>query len=202
MVSMTVSLTKGGNVSLEKAATQAGVDPNSLTKVAAGLGWDPRTTDGAQFDLDASAIVVGADGRVLSDKHFVFFNNLSSPEGAVTHGGDNLTGQGEGDDETITADLALLDAAGATEVVYSVSIYEAVNRGQNFGQVKNAFIRLVDANSGVELTRYDLTEDAASETLMVFAKLYKAGGVWKFRAEGSGYAAGLKGLATDYGVKV
>ncbi|GLW62885.1 chemical-damaging agent resistance protein C [Actinomadura rubrobrunea] len=191
---MGVSLAKGGNVSLTKAAP-------SLTAVAVGLGWDVRVTTGAAFDLDASALMLGADGKVLSDRHFVFFNNLRSPDGSVEHTGDNLTGEGEGDDEVINVDLSAVPEA-CERIVFSVSIYEADARGQNFGQVRNAFIRIVNRADGTELARFDLTEDASTETAMVFGELYRRGGEWKFRAVGQGYASGLAGIAMDFGVNV
>jgi len=191
---MSVSLTKGGNVSLSKIAP-------SLTNVAVGLGWDVRTTTGADFDLDASALICGANGKVLSDQHFVFFNNLTSPDGAVEHTGDNLTGEGEGDDETINVNLAALPDT-VDKVVFPVSIYDANTRQQSFGQVINAFIRIVDTSNGTELARYDLTEDASTETAMIFGELYRRDGEWKFRAVGQGYASGLAGIAKDYGVNV
>jgi tellurium resistance protein TerD len=189
-----VSLSKGGNVSLTKEA------PN-LTAVHVGLGWDARTTTGADFDLDASALLTSAEGRVLSDQHFVFFNNLRSPDGSVEHTGDNLTGEGEGDDEVINVDLATVPADVA-KIVFPVSIYEAEARQQSFGQVRNAFIRVVNRADGKELARYDLTEDASTETAMVFGELYRHGGEWKFRAIGQGYASGLHGIARDFGVNV
>jgi len=191
---MGVSLAKGGNVSLTKAAP-------SLTAVAVGLGWDVRATTGADFDLDASALMLGPDGKVLSDQHFVFFNNLRSPDGSVEHTGDNLTGEGEGDDEVINVDLTAVPA-GCERIVFPVSIYEADARGQNFGQVRNAFIRIVNRADGNELARFDLTEDASTETAMVFGELYRRGGEWKFRAVGQGYASGLAGIAMDFGVNV
>ena len=191
---MTVSLTKGGNVSLTKAAP-------GLTAVTVGLGWDARTTDGQAFDLDASAIVCGQDGRVLSDAHFVFFNNLQSPDGAVAHSGDNLTGQGEGDDEQLRVNLAAMPAEVA-KVVFPVSIYDAGASGQSFGQVRNAFIRVVNQADNSELARYDLSEDASTETAMIFGELYRNGPEWKFRAVGQGYSSGLAGIARDFGVNV
>jgi tellurium resistance protein TerD len=191
---VSVSLTKGGNVSLSKQAP-------GLTAVIVGLGWDPRTTTGADFDLDASAIMLDTSGRVLSDSHFVFFNNLTSPEGSVEHMGDNLTGAGEGDDEQIKVNLAAVPAE-AGKVVFPVSIYEAEQRQQNFGQVRNAFIRIVNQADNSEIARYDLTEDASTETAMVFGEIYRSSGEWKFRAVGQGYASGLKGIAQDFGVNV
>ena len=191
---MSISLAKGGNVSLTKIAP-------SLTKVAMGLGWDVRTTTGADFDLDASALICGPDGKVLDDRHFVFYNNLTSPDGSVEHTGDNLTGAGEGDDEVINVNVSAVPA-GVDRVVFAVSIYEAGTRGQSFGQVVNAFIRVVDATTGSELARYDLSEDASTETAMIFGELYRHNGEWKFRAIGQGYASGLAGIAKDYGVNV
>jgi tellurium resistance protein TerD len=189
-----VSLSKGGNVSLTKAA------PN-LTAVNVGLGWDVRTTTGADFDLDASALLCGSNGKVLSDQHFVFFNNLKSPCGAVEHMGDNLTGVGEGDDEVIKVNLAAVPAE-VQKIVFVVSIYDADNRRQTFGQVSNAFIRVVNQSDNVELARYDLTEEYSTETALVFGELYRNGPEWKFRAVGQGYASGLAGIARDYGVNV
>ncbi|KJK56916.1 TerD family protein [Saccharothrix sp. ST-888] len=191
---MGVTLSKGGNVSLTKEAP-------GLTAVIVGLGWDVRSTTGADFDLDASALLCNEAGRVLSDQHFVFFNNLRSPEGSVEHSGDNLTGGGDGDDEQIKVDLTAIPA-GAAKVVFPVSIYDADTRLQSFGQVRNAFIRVVDQATGTEIARYDLTEDASTETAMVFGELYRLGAEWKFRAIGQGYASGLRGIALDYGVNV
>ena len=191
---MSVSLSKGGNVSLSKQA------PN-LAAILVGLGWDARTTSGQDFDLDASALMVGAAGKILSDAHFVFFNNLRSPEGSVEHTGDNLTGEGEGDDEAIKVNLVLVPAE-VTRVVFPVSIYDAETRRQSFGQVSNAFIRVVNQADGNELARYDLSEDASTETAMVFGELYRNGPEWKFRAVGQGYASGLAGIARDYGVNL
>ena len=191
---MSISLAKGGNVSLTKIAP-------SLTKVAVGLGWDVRTTTGADFDLDASALVCGPDGKVLDDRHFVFYNNLTSPDGSVEHTGDNLTGEGEGDDEVVNVNVSAVPS-GVDKVVFAVSIYEGSTRGQSFGQVVNAFIRVVDASTGSELARYDLSEDASTETAMIFGELYRNGAEWKFRAVGQGYASGLAGIAKDFGVNV
>lgn len=191
---MTVSLTKGGNVSLTKEAP-------GLKKVAVGLGWDARTTTGGTFDLDASAIATGPDKRVLTDKHFVFYNNLASPDGSIQHTGDNLTGDGDGDDETINVDLEAVPAE-VTNIYFPVSIYEADVKKETFGDVDNAYIRVVDTDTGKEITKYDLKEDAGGLTAMVFAELYRNGSEWKFRAVGQGYASGLGGIAQDYGVKV
>src|SRR3954468_8541935 len=190
---MSVSLSKGGNVSLTKAA------PN-LTQVMVGLGWDARSTTGADFDLDASALLC-QEGRVLGDEYFVFYNNLKSPEGSVEHTGDNLTGEGEGDDESILIDLSQVPEQ-VDKIVFPVSIHEADLRGQTFGQVSNAFIRVVNQADGSELARYDLSEDAATETAMIFGEVYRYGGEWKFRAVGQGYASGLRGIALEFGVNV
>lgn len=191
---MGVSLSKGGNVSLTKEAP-------GLTAVTIGLGWDIRTTTGTDFDLDASAILTNAEGKVSSDQAFVFFNNLKSPDGSVEHTGDNTTGEGEGDDEQLKVNLVGVPAD-VTKIVFPVSIYEAENRQQSFGQVRNAFIRVVNQANDQEIARYDLSEDASTETAMVFGELYRHGEEWKFRAIGQGYASGLRGIAQDFGVNV
>jgi len=191
---MTVSLTKGGNISLTKQAP-------GLIRVIIGLGWDARTTDGRAFDLDASAIACDVDGKVVSDKHFVFFNNLRSPDGSIEHSGDNLTGAGDGDDEQIVVNLAEVPAE-IHRIVFPVSIYDAETAGQSFGQVRNAFIRVVNHSDSSEIARYDLSEDASTETAMLFGELYRNASEWKFRAVGQGYAAGLAGIARDFGVSV
>jgi tellurium resistance protein TerD len=190
---MGVTLAKGGNVSLTKAAPD-------LTSVLVGLGWDARSTTGAPFDLDASALLCGS-GRVLGDEYFVFYNNLKSPEGSVEHTGDNLTGDGDGDDEILLVDLMAVPER-VDKIVFPVSIYDADARGQTFGQVGNAFIRVVNQSDQSELARYDLSEDASGETAMIFGELYRYGGEWKFRAVGQGYASGLRGIALDFGVNV
>ena len=191
---MAVSLTKGGNVSLTKEAP-------GMTAVLVGLGWDPRTTTGTDFDLDASALLLNSTGKVVSDKHFVFFNNTTSPDGSVEHTGDNLTGEGDGDDETIKVDLAAVPTE-VDKIVFPVSIYEGQSRQQGFGQVRNAFIRIVNQSDSAEIARYDLSEDASTETAMIFGELYRSGPEWKFRAVGQGYSSGLTGIAQDFGVAV
>ncbi|MEU6707960.1 TerD family protein [Streptomyces wuyuanensis] len=191
---MGVSLAKGGNVSLSKEAP-------GLSAVLVGLGWDVRTTTGTDFDLDASALLLDDSGKVGSNGHFVFYNNLTSPDGSVQHTGDNLTGEGEGDDEQIKVDLAAVPAD-VTRIVFPVSIHDAEARSQSFGQVRNAFIRVVNQSGGAELARYDLSEDASTETAMVFGELYRNGDEWKFRAVGQGYASGLTGIVSDFGVAV
>ncbi|OEJ56806.1 chemical-damaging agent resistance protein C [Streptomyces agglomeratus] len=191
---MGVSLSKGGNVSLSKEAP-------GLSAVLVGLGWDVRTTTGTDYDLDASALMVNEAGKVASNEHFVFFNNLTSPDGSVEHTGDNLTGEGEGDDELIKVNLAAVPAD-VSKIVFPVSIHDAEARGHSFGQVCNAYIRVVNQAGGTELARYDLSEDAATETAMIFGELYRNGAEWKFRAVGQGYASGLAGIATDFGVNI
>jgi tellurium resistance protein TerD len=191
---MSVSLSKGGNVSLSKEAP-------GLTAILVGLGWDARTTSGSDFDLDASALMLNASGKIVSDQHFIFFNNLTSPDGSVEHTGDNLTGEGEGDDEAIKISLASVPAE-VDKIVFPVSIYDAESRGQSFGQVRNAFIRIVNQAGGAEIARYDLSEDASTETAMIFGEVYRNAAEWKFRAVGQGYSTGLAGIARDFGVNV
>jgi tellurium resistance protein TerD len=191
---VSVSLAKGGNVSLSKEAP-------GLTTVIVGVGWDVRATTGVDFDLDASALMIGRSGKVLTDQHFVFFNNLTSPDGTVEHTGDNLTGEGEGDDEQVKVNLAAM-SPDVEKIIFPVTIYDADARRQSFGQVENAFIRVVNADGNREITRFDLSEDASTETAMIFGELYRHQGDWKFRAIGQGYASGLRGIATDYGVNV
>ena len=191
---MAVSLSKGGNVSLTKLAP-------GLANVTVGLGWDARTTTGTDFDLDASCLVVGEGGKVLSDQHFVFYNNLTSPEGTVRHSGDVRDGAVEGDDEQIQVDLGDLTPA-SEKIVFAATIYDADARGQSFGQVSNAYIRVVNRANDEELARYDLSEDASMETAMVFGEVYRNAGEWKFRAVGQGYASGLAGIIGDFGVTV
>lgn len=189
---MPVSLSKGGNVSLSKEA------PN-MTKALVGLGWDPRNTDGAAFDLDASAFLLGASGKVGSDADFIFYNALKHVSGSVIHQGDNRTGEGEGDDEKVLVDLATLPQS-VDKVVFAVTIHDAQTRRQNFGQVGKAFIRIVDASTQNEVARYDLAEDASTETAMIFGELYRNGAEWKFRAVGQGYAGGLGALCAQFGI--
>lgn len=193
---MGVSLSKGGNVSLTKQAGTAG-----LSAITVGLGWDARSTTGADFDLDASALGVAATGKVVTDAWFVFYGNLTGPGEAIRHTGDNLTGEGEGDDEQIVVNLATLPAE-VDKIVFPVSIYDADSRSQSFGQVRNAYIRVVNQADSQELARYDLSEDASTETAMVFGEVYRNAGEWKFRAIGQGYASGLAGIARDYGVSI
>ncbi|HHP5493063.1 TPA: TerD family protein [Aeromonas veronii] len=189
---MGVSLQKGGNVSLTKA--DAG-----LKVVMAGLGWDQRVTDGSAFDLDASVFMVGENGKVLSDANFIFYGQKTSPCGSVEHQGDNRTGEGAGDDEQIKIDLSKVPAD-VKKLVFAVTIHEAEQRKQNFGMVSNAFIRMSNNESQVELARFDLSEDASVETAMIFGELYLNNGEWKFKAVGQGFAGGLPALATAHGV--
>jgi len=191
---MAITLQKGGNVSLSKA------DPG-LVNAVIGLGWDARSTDGSPFDLDGSVFLLGDSGKVLSDAHFVFYNQKTSPDGAVVHSGDNKTGAGEGDDEQIKINLPKVDTA-IQRVVFAVTIHETETRRQNFGQVRNAFIRVLNQDSNTELARFDLSEDYSTETAMVFGEIYRHSGEWKFKAVGQGFAGGLQALATDHGVSV
>jgi tellurium resistance protein TerD len=191
---MAISLQKGANVNLTKSAP-------GLTKALLGLGWDARSTDGAAFDLDASALLLGANGKVRSDADFVFYGNKATADGSVSHGGDNLTGEGEGDDETILVDLSKVPAD-VERIALVVSIYEANERSQTFGQVRNAFIRLANADTNTEEVRYDLSEDYSTETAVIFAEVYRNNGEWKFKAIGQGFGDGLAGVARDFGVSV
>lgn len=189
---MAVTLSKGGNVSLAK------VDP-SLKNVKIGLGWDTRSTDGQDFDLDASAFLLTDAGKVRGDHDFIFYNNLKSADGSVTHTGDNRTGEGDGDDESLIVKLDRVPQD-VTKIVFVVTIHDAATRRQSFGQVANAFIRLVNNDSNVEAARYDLSEDASTETAMLFGELYRHAGEWKFRAVGQGYAGGLASVCAQYGI--
>lgn len=192
---MPVCLTKGQKVSLTKG------NPG-LKKVVVGLGWDVNRFDtGGAFDLDAAAFLLTDSGRVSRQEDFVFFGNLKHPSGAVEHMGDNLTGEGEGDDEQIRISLDLVPE-NISKVAFTVTIYEAETRRQNFGQVNNAFIRIYNEENGEELLRYDLGEDFSIETAAVFGELYKNNGEWKFNAIGSGYQGGLAALCANYGVEV
>lgn len=191
---MAISLQKGGNVSLEKIAP-------GISKCLIGLGWDSRSTSGADFDLDASAFLLNENGKVISDQHFIFYGVLTSLCGSVEHTGDNLTGDGDGDDESIKIDLKSLPE-NIKKVVVGVTIHDAVARSQNFGQVSNAFMRVVDEKSGEEVVRYDLSEDYSIETALIFGELYRHNNEWKFRAVGQGYEGGLHAMAVNFGVNV
>lgn len=191
---MAVSLAKGGNVSLSKEAP-------GLKSVRVGLGWDARVTDGQAFDLDASVFLLNESGRVRSDADFVFYNNAQGAGGAVQHQGDNTTGAGDGDDEVVVVDLDRLPAD-VQKLSFAVTIHEADARGQNFGMVGNAFIRVLNADGGREIARYDLSEDASVEAAMIFGELYRHSGEWKFKAVGQGFRGGLGPLAQSYGVTI
>ena len=191
---MAISLSKGGNVNLSKESP-------GLNKIVVGLGWDARATDGAAFDLDASAFLVKLDGKVRTDSDFCFYNNKVVAGGAVQHAGDNTTGAGDGDDETIKVELSKIPAD-LDKVVFAVTIHEAEIRKQNFGQVNHAYIRVVNEEGGQELARYDLSEDASTETSMIFGEIYRIGADWKFKAVGQGFAGGLGPLASSFGVSV
>ncbi|MCI9005799.1 MAG: TerD family protein [Lachnospiraceae bacterium] len=192
---MPVNLQKGQKVSLTKG------NPG-LSKVVVGLGWDVNQFDtGGDFDLDAAAFLQADTGKVSSQEDFVFYGNLKHPSGAVEHLGDNLTGAGDGDDEQIKVNLSMVPA-NITKIAFTVTIYEAEQRRQNFGQVNNAFIRIYNEETGEELLRYDLGEDFSIETAAVFGELYKNGSEWKFNAIGCGYQGGLAALCANYGVEV
>jgi tellurium resistance protein TerD len=191
---MAVSLSKGGNVNLSKEAP-------GLTNILIGLGWDARATDGAAFDLDAVAFLLKADGKVTGDGGFIFYNNKTSSCGSVVHAGDNLTGTGDGDDENIRVDLHKVPAE-VERIVVAVTIHEAAARNQSFGQVSNAFIRVVNDGNAAEIARYDLSEDASTETAMIFGEVYRNGADWKFKAVGQGFAGGLGPLAGSFGVDI
>ena len=192
---MAVSLKKGQKVDLTKS------NPG-LRNITVGLGWDVNRYDsGADFDLDASAFLLGANGKITRDADFVFYGNADHPSGSVKYGGDNRTGAGEGDDEQILVDLQLIPA-NIEKIDFTVTIYEANERRQNFGQVSNAFVRIVDNATGQELIRYDLEEDFSIETAVVVGELYRHNGEWKFNAIGSGYQGGLEALCTNYGVDI
>lgn len=190
-----ISLSKGQKVDLTKGRP-------GLSKIMIGLGWDTNKYDGqAAFDLDAAAFLLGANGKVSSDSDFVFYNALVHSSGSVRHMGDNRTGAGEGDDEIIRVDLAAVPAS-VDKIDFTVTIHEAEERKQNFGQVSNAFIRIVDDVTGEELIRYDLTEDFSVETALVVGELYRNAGEWKFSAIGSGFKGGLRALCLNFGVNV
>ena len=191
---MSVSLVKGGNVSLTKEVP-------GLESVVVGLGWDVRATDGEAFDLDASCFLLNSEGKVRSDADFIFYNNKASACGAVQHLGDNLTGEGDGDDEKVVVKLAVMPADVA-KLAFAVTIHEAEQRRQNFGMVSNAFIRVVNAKGGTEIARFDLSEDASTNTSLIFGELYRHNNEGKFRAVGQGFDGGLGVLARNYGVNI
>lgn len=202
---MPISLNKGGNINLTKEI------PN-LTKIGVGLGWESRTTSGADFDLDASAFLLGSNGRVRSDDDFIFYKQLESTCHSVKHTGDNRTGDGDGDDETILVDLTKVPS-NIEKVVFTVTIYDHSSRHQNFGMVSDAYIRIYDQNQFVidplsgksspkEIARFDLSEEASNVTSMIFAEIYRYNGEWKFKAVGQGFDNGLAELARNFGVDI
>ena len=191
---MGINLQKGGNLSLSKT------DP-SLREVLVGLGWAARSSDGADFDLDASLFMVQENGKVRGDHDFIFYNQLKSTCGAVEHTGDNKTGAGAGDDEALKIRLADVPAA-ISRLIIAVTIHDADKRHQNFGMVQDAFVRIVNLDTNAEIVRFDLSEDYSTETAMIFAEIYRYNGEWKFRAVGQGYAGGLAALAIQHGVEI
>jgi tellurium resistance protein TerD len=192
---VSVKLVKGERVNLNKEAP-------GLKKIIIGLGWDPNNTNtGYDYDLDASAFVLGTNGKVLGDEWFIFYNQLESPDKAILHTGDNLTGDGDGDDEEIIVDLNKIDIK-VERIVFTVTIHEAVERGQNFGQITNSYIRILDANTNKEILKYELDEDYSTETAINFGELYKKGNEWRFKAVGNGFNNGLIDFCRNYGVNV
>ncbi|AUZ05723.1 MULTISPECIES: TerD family protein [Vitreoscilla] len=191
---MAISLQKGGNISLSKEAP-------TMTKMILGLGWDVRATDGAAFDLDASAFLLSASGKVRSDADFIFYNQAKSADGSVEHAGDNRTGAGDGDDESIIVDLTRVPSD-VEKVAVAVTIHDAESRNQNFGQVSSAYVRCVNEANNTEVARFDLSEDASVETAMIFGEIYRHNGEWKFKAIGQGFKGGLGPLAQNYGVNI
>ena len=190
---MPINLSKGQKVSLTK-------ENPGLKKIMVGLGWDVNAFDsGADFDLDASAFLTGANGKCLTDQEFIFYGNLEHQSGAVVHLGDNRTGAGEGDDEQIEVDLSLVPA-NIERIAFTVTIYDADKRRQNFGQVSNSYCRIVDEATGEEIVHFDLGEDFSIETALVVGELYKHNGEWKFNAIGSGFQGGHAALCAHYGI--
>ncbi len=190
---MTISLQKGQKISLAKAAPD-------ISAALVGLGWDVNPTDtGTDFDLDVSLFLLDTNDKLVSQKHFIFYNNLTSPDAdkSVEHTGDNLTGDGDGDDEVININLAKIPSD-VQKIVVVVTIHEAEQRGQNFGQVDNAYVRIVDAKTNSEATRFDLTEDCSIETAMIMAEIYRKNGEWRVNAVGAGYQGGLQALLDRY----
>ncbi|MDX2505883.1 MAG: TerD family protein [Gammaproteobacteria bacterium] len=190
---MAVSLSKGGRVNLEKEAP-------GLQNVLLGLGWDVKKTDGADFDLDASVLMLDADDKAIGENSFIFYNNKTSACGSVAHLGDNRTGEGEGDDEVITVALAKVPE-NVIKMTVAVTIHDAESRNQNFGQVDNAFIRVANNDNNEDIARYDLTEDYSSETSLIFGELYRKEGEWRFAAKGDGFAGGLNAYLATYGIE-
>ncbi|MGD1524606.1 TerD family protein [Vibrio owensii] len=191
---MAISLAKGNRISLEKAAP-------GINKILLGLGWDTRLTDGAAFDLDSSVLMLDDSGKAIGEGGFVFYGNKTSACGSIQHSGDNLTGEGDGDDESVTIDLSKVPA-NVQKIIFPVTIHDAEARNQNFGLVENAYIRMVNEDSGEEVLRYDLTEDYSIETALIFAELYRKDGGWSFAAKGDGFEGGLQAIVEAYGLQV
>jgi len=189
---MAVNLSKGGNVSLSKA-------DSGLKRILVGLGWEARSTTGTDFDLDASAFLLGSNGKVRSDSDLIFYNQLTSLCGSVEHTGDNRTGEGDGDDEEVKINLDAVPES-VSRIVVTVTIHDAQARGQNFGQVSDAFMRIVNAETNIEVARFDLSEDYSTETAMIFGEVYRNNGDWKFKAVGQGFAGGLEEMCRQFGV--
>lgn len=188
---MSINLSKGERINLAKEAP-------GLKNAGIGLGWDINATDtGSAFDLDASVFMLGVNGKILDDKYFVFYNNTGSPDGSVKHEGDSRTGEGSGDDETIQIDLSKVNAS-IQEIIFVVTIHEAEQRKQNFGQVRNSYIRIYDNSTEKQIAKYELEEDASTETAIEFGKLYKKDGEWRFQAVGTGYKSGLQSFVDKY----
>jgi tellurium resistance protein TerD len=184
---MAINLTKGQRVEIK-----------GLSRVGVGLGWDPNEGTGFDFDLDASAFMLGANGKLPKDEYFVFYNNTKSPDSAVESSGDDLTGgNSDGDDETLTVDLTKIDQQ-IQSIIFTVTIHDYEVRRQNFGQVRNSFIRIYDAQTNVEIAKYELDEDFSVETAVEFGRLYKRGDEWKFEAMGVGYKGGLQTFVNKY----
>lgn len=195
VINLAISLSKGQKVDLTK--TNPG-----LSKVIVGLGWDTNRYDGAKdFDLDTSVFLLGDNGKVGSDSDFIFYNNATGGNGSVVHTGDNRTGAGDGDDEQTNIDLNNVPAA-IQRIAFAITIHDAESRSQNFGQVSNAYVRILNGDSNQELIRYDLGEDFSIETALVVGELYRHNGEWKFSAIGSGFQGGLTSLATNFGLQV
>ena len=189
---MAVNLSKGGRVNLEKEAP-------GLQNVLLGLGWDARKTDGKDFDLDASLLMLDGDDKPLNDSSFIFYNNKTSSCGSIVHQGDNLTGEGEGDDEVILVTLPKVPEK-TNKMIVAVTIHDAEARNQNFGQIDNAFIRVANNDTNEDIARFDLTEDYSSETSLIFGELYRKDGEWRFVAKGDGFAGGLSAYLATYGI--
>lgn len=191
---MAVSLKKGGNVSLSKTSPE-------LKRILVGLGWDARATDGVDFDLDASAFLLAESGKVRRDEDFVFYGQLASLCGSVEHTGDNRTGDGDGDDEAIKIDLSKVPES-VRRIAITVTIHDHQARRQNFGQVSDAFMRIVNLDNDIEIARFDLSEDYGTETAMIFGEVYSHNGEWKFKAVGQGFSGGLEAMCHQFGVTV